>query len=93
MRQIKFDLENLGLFREAKPSDIIEGNTVFLIGDGDEMHRKTIEEVLSPKDPWKGFCAEDGCRYGLDDLYILEEKQDTLVIDLFKRAREKMGWK
>jgi len=72
MDYVKFDLKEIGLFREATPTDIIEGNTVFLVGDGNVMHKFTIDEVLRPSDPWKAFCADDGCRYGLEDLYVLK---------------------
>ena len=68
---IKIDIEKIGIFRKANPSDIIEGNILFLVGDGDILHRKIVEEVLDPTDMYKGFYAEDGCSYGLDDLYAL----------------------
>lgn len=70
-RKIKFDLEKIGLFRTAKASDIIIGKIVYLIGDRDEMHKKIIQEVYNPNDDFKAFIADDGCRYGLYDLYIL----------------------
>jgi len=65
------DLDEIGLFRPATPEDIFVGNIVYLIGDGEEMYRKEVQEVLSPSDPWKAFCADDGCRYGLDDLFVI----------------------
>lgn len=71
-KYVKVDLLSIGLFRKATPDDIVEGNIVFLIGDGDEMHKKTIEEVYRPNDDWKAFCAEDGCRYGLYNLWVLK---------------------
>lgn len=32
-----------------------------------------VQEVLDPSDQWKAFVAEDGCRYGLDDLFVMED--------------------
>lgn len=86
-RQINFDLEKIGLFRKAEPSDITEGNIVYLIGDGDEMHKMTIDEVYSPNDEWKAFCADDGCRYGLRDLWVLKTGNDLQKrIDILENA-------
>ena len=78
MRKIEFDLDEIGLFRKATPSDIVENNIVFLIGDGNEMHKMTIIEVLRPDDEWKAFCADDGCRYGLYDLWLLKSSNDLI---------------
>jgi len=86
-RQINFDLEKIGLFRKAEPSDVVEGNIVYLIGDGDEMHKITIEEVYRPNDDWKAFCADDGCRYGLHDLWVLKSGNDLQKrIDILENA-------
>ena len=41
-------------------------------------YRKKIEEVLHPSDPWKAFCADDGCRYGLQDLYVVKSDWFTV---------------
>lgn len=71
--KVKIDLEEIGLFRKAEPSDIIESNIVYLIGDNGEMYKKTIIEVYNPNHDWKAFCANDGCRYGLYDLYVLKD--------------------
>jgi hypothetical protein len=65
------NLEEIGLFRPATELDIVVGNIVFSVGDDDILYRKKIEEVLHPSDPWKAFCADDGCRYGLQDLYVV----------------------
>jgi hypothetical protein len=85
-KYVKVDLLSIGLFRKATPEDITEGNIVFLIGDGDEMHKKTIEEVYRPDDDWKAFCAEDGCRYGLYDLWVLKSG-----VELEKRVQKLEG--
>ena len=70
--KILLDLHSVNkrTFRKAKPEDIIEGNTVYLLGDDNEIYTITIEEVLRPDDQWKAFCGDDGCRYGLDGLYV-----------------------
>ena len=73
---VKFDIDQIGLFRPATERDIFVDNVVYLIGDDNIMYRKVIEEVLRPSDPWKAFCAEDGCRYGLEDLYVLKTKRE-----------------
>lgn len=73
---IKFDIDEIGLFRQATELDIVVGKVVYIIGDDNIMYRKVIEEVLTPSDPWKAFSADDGCRYGLDDLYVLKKKKD-----------------
>ena len=75
-RQINFNLEKIGLFRKATSKDIIENNIVYLIGDGDEMHKMTIEKVLYPDDDFRAFSATDGCRYGLIDLWVLKTNND-----------------
>lgn len=73
---IKFDLDKIGLFRKAEPQDIVQGNIVYLIGDGNIMHKMIIDEVLNPNDERKAFCADDGCRYGLLDLYVTNSNND-----------------
>ena len=83
-KYVKVDLLSIGLFRKATPDDIVKGNIVFVIGD--EMHRKTIEEVYRPDDDWKAFCAEDGCRYGLYDLWVLKSG-----MELEKRVQKLEG--
>jgi hypothetical protein len=68
------DLKEIKIFRKAKPSDIVDGRTVYLIGDYQKMYVLKIAEVLKPNDDFKAFCDEDGCRYGLSDTYVLDEK-------------------
>ena len=57
-------------FRKAIPEDIVVGNVVYLMGDFKELHTFEIDEVLRPSDKYKAFVADDGCRYGLEDLYV-----------------------
>jgi hypothetical protein len=76
MTYIKFKLKELDIFRPAEPSDITEGNIVFLIGDGNILYKMLIEEVIDPSSMFKAFCADDRCRYGLDDLYVLKTSND-----------------
>ena len=73
---VSVNLEEIGLFRKAICSDIIEGNIVFLIGDSEEMHKITIEDVYNKNDEFKAFCASDGCRYGLYNLYVLKAETE-----------------
>ena len=58
--------------RLAEPEDIVQGHTVYILGDDEEYHKMLIEEVLRPSDDFKAFCADDGCRYGLSSTYIYE---------------------
>lgn len=58
--------------RKAEPKDIVLGNKLLLVGDERHLFVKTVEEVLHPDDEWKAFCAEDGCRYGLRDLWVVD---------------------
>ena len=64
-------------YRKAEAKDIVEGNTVLLIGDGNFPYEMVIDEVLRPNDPWKAFDADDGCRYGLEGLYVREESDSS----------------
>lgn len=59
--------------RRVEPKDIVEGNEVILVGDYNQLFVLKIEEVLFPNDRWKAFCADDGCRYGLEDTWVIEE--------------------
>jgi len=58
------------VFRQARPNDFIEGKIVYIEGDDGDLHKKKIGKILKPDDPWKAFCADDGCRYGLDGCFI-----------------------
>lgn len=55
---------------QAMPTDIVLGATVYIFGDNKEFNKMIIDEVLRPSDLFKGFVADDGCRYGLDDCYV-----------------------
>jgi len=59
--------------REAEEADIFMGATVWLFGDYNIVYKKIVAELLHAGDPWKAFCADDGCRYGMLDLYVLDE--------------------
>lgn len=76
--EIKANLKELDIFRIATEEDIVVGKIVFVIGDSDRIHKKLIQEVLRPSDPWKAFSADDGCRYGLEDLFVLKSNSDLL---------------
>lgn len=70
--KILLDLHSVSkrTFKKATPEDIVVGNTVYLLGDDNEIYTQTIEEVLRPDDQCKAYVADDGCRYGLDGLYV-----------------------
>jgi hypothetical protein len=75
-KTVKLKIDELDIFRRATPKDIFEGNVVYLIGDGSNLHKQVIEEVMNPKDDFKAYVAEDGCRYGLHDLWILKSSNE-----------------
>jgi hypothetical protein len=81
---VKINLDTIGVFRKAEPKDIYDGSIVFLVGDGAVLHRQQVLEVRDPQDDFKAFVADDGCRYGLDGLYVLLSNSDlqTKVNDL-----------
>ncbi len=68
------------IMRTAIKEDITLGNVVFIKGDDGQLRRKVIEEVLKPSDSFKGFCADDGCRYGLYECYV--DDSDTKMTDV-----------
>lgn len=72
---VKINLFDSGVFRPAKSTDIFEGNTVFLVGDGAKLIKMTVEEVINPSSDFKAFTF-DGCRYGLDGLYVLHKDSE-----------------
>lgn len=82
----KFEAEktpNKKKLRKAQAKDIRIGRIVWLYventfkgseledkDDKKEWHLMEIVEVLCPSDKFKAFCAEDGCRYGLHNLFV-----------------------
>lgn len=56
--------------RPAEPKDIIEGAIIWHKNDDDYFYWNIVDEVLRPSDPFKAYCADDGCRYGLDCAFI-----------------------
>lgn len=80
---VKVNLEDIGLFRPAFSGDIYEYNVVFLVGNGSKLIRMVIEEVINPDSEFKAFTF-DGCRYGLDGLYVLikDSELHSQIIEL-----------
>lgn len=54
--------------REAVASDIREGAIIWYLDN--ESYWQMVFQVLHPSDPFKAYCAEDGCRYGLEGAYV-----------------------
>jgi len=55
---------------KAQAKDIVEGGVIWYPEcDGDRVWN-IVEEVLRPDDNWKAYCAQDGCRYGLDGAFV-----------------------
>jgi hypothetical protein len=78
MKTVKIDLESTRIFRKATSYDIVQGNIVFMVTDNNELVKEVIEEVLNPTDDFKAFVSDDGCRYGLHDLWVLTSNKDYL---------------
>lgn len=55
--------------RQATPRDIVVG-AVLWYPRFSGTKWLIIDEVLHPSDAWKAFCADDGCRYGLDGAFV-----------------------
>lgn len=73
----KYDADKCPLptnLRPATSKDIIEGAIIWYKHGDDGHFWRIVGDVLRPSDPYKAYCAEDGCRYGLDDAWI-EVKQ------------------
>ena len=58
--------------RKSTPEDIVVDNELLLIGDDSTPYVMIVEEVLNPADEWKAFTAQDGCRYGHRNLWVVE---------------------
>ena len=56
--------------RPATPGDIVEGAILWYpeFTEGRKWNR--VDEIYSPSDPWKAYCAHDGCRYGLEGAHV-----------------------
>jgi len=77
--------------RRTNAKDIIQGNEVILLGDNEELFVLKIEEVLNPSDNWKAFCADDGCRYGLENTWVIEkDNTNTDIIKELERIKEQI---
>lgn len=66
----KSDLPNN--LRPATPRDIIVGAIIWYPRFS-ESKWLIVDEVLHPNDNWKAFCADDGCRYGLDGAFVEDD--------------------
>ena len=56
--------------RKALPADIIEGAIIWYVMDDGDRYWKYICYVDYPKDQFKAFTADDGCRYGLKNAFV-----------------------
>lgn len=74
-KKVNFDIEKIGLFRKAIKTDVIVNNTVYAICDDNELFKMNIDEILYPDDDFKAFVF-DGCRYGLFNLYVLDDNSN-----------------
>ena len=65
---------NPDILRPMTPGDVVSGDIYILDGDFDSYYVGTIDEVIFPDDPWKAFCSDDGCRYGLSGCFVIKEE-------------------
>jgi hypothetical protein len=59
--------------RPAEARDIVEGAILWYpewMGSEESRGWAMVGEVMYPSDPWKAYCAHDGCRYGLDGAFV-----------------------
>ena len=64
--------------RAAEPKDIVEGAILWYPEHGQKAddeydaiaYWSYVSEVYSPADPCKAYCADDGCRYGLEGAFV-----------------------
>jgi hypothetical protein len=66
--------------RPAEPKDVVVGVVLYYpeIFDDDALRVwNFVEEVHKPDDPYTGYTAHDGCRYGIEGAFIelKEEKR------------------
>lgn len=66
--------------RPALPADICEGKRVYIMhGDFEVLFEHIITDVSDANADYKGFTANDGCRYGLDgSVFILNIDDNRL---------------
>jgi hypothetical protein len=55
--------------RPATPKDIVEG-AILWYPHWSEKKWSMVVDVRYPDDQWKAYCADDGCRYGLDGAFV-----------------------
>lgn len=68
----KCGIEILDFLRPMTSDDVKVGTFVF--GRGyDEWYCHMVEEIMSPEDDWKAYCADDGCISGLHESYVLKD--------------------
>jgi len=58
-------------YRKIKSKDVIIGKKIFILGDDGKYYSRTIIEILCPNDRFKAFICDDGCRYGLEDTFVV----------------------
>ena len=60
--------------RPVAPEDLYEWNTIWHYDPStDQFFCNIVKEVLNPNDNYKAYIAEDECRYGLEDAYVIDE--------------------
>lgn len=67
------------ILRQATEKDIYQGKIIYHLADWGIYYRAVIELVLNPTDRWKAFCADTGCRYGLENTFVVKYK----ILEMF----------
>lgn len=60
--------------RPATPEDVVVGAVLYYLKGDDGPFCNLVDEVYRPSDPWKAYCAHDGCRYGLEGAFVEVEE-------------------
>jgi len=65
--------------RPAKASDIRFGRVIWHANGDNGWFWNVVVEPLHYGDPFKAYCADDGCRYGLDGAFVeMEQRRKVL---------------
>lgn len=76
LRYVALDTaEPVGKLRPATAADIRVGALIWYVDEEGPRHWQIVGDVLYPSDPWKAYCALDGCRYGLDGAMVESDSE------------------
>lgn len=67
----KVEIAMQEFLRPMVAQDVKPGQEFYLLGDYNIVYKGKIDSVLNPSDMHKAFIADDGCRYGLENSFVL----------------------